>query len=233
MKLGIRVLYIILLENVIYYVSRKYFKEENKEGAKISDNIAMLWTFHREKDEEKKLDIISMLDENWLISLLKQEYFDIKNKEILQQQDKKYLLCFEEILFGKRVFSSSWKNLNEFYKVLDFSTLERYKFRESFGYITPLRRIKLQDALDSFILKYENPSRFISYQIVSFSLGLSKDFKIFDGENLILLDEVSTLRKRLKQSMSNTVPFFLYINKKTITNKMKVELKKILFDIFI
>lgn len=222
-----------LLENVIYYVSRKYFKEENKEGAKISDNIAMLWTFHREKDEEKKLDIISMLDENWLISLLKQEYFDIKNKEILQQQDKKYLLCFEEILFGKRVFSSSWKNLNEFYKVLDFSTLERYKFRESFGYITPLRRIKLQDALDSFILKYENPSRFISYQIVSFSLGLSKDFKIFDGENLILLDEVSTLRKRLKQSMSNTVPFFLYINKKTITNKMKVELKKILFDIFI
>jgi len=224
-----------LLENVVYYISKKYFKnsQNNTKKEKISDNISMLWKFHQINNPEKKLDIISMLDENWLISLLKQEYFDIKNKEFLEQEDQKYLLCFEEILFGKRVFLSSWKNLNEFYKVLEFTTVERYKFRESFGYLTPLKRIKLQEALDAFILKFEKKNRFISYQIVSFSLGVSKDFKLFDGENLIALDEVSTLRKRLKQSMSNTVPFFLYLNKKHISNTMKEELKKILVDIFL
>ena len=193
----------------------------------------MLWKFHQEKNISKKLDIISMLDENWLISLLKKEYFNIKNKESLSQDENKYLLCFEEILFGKRAFTSSWKNLNEFYKTLDFSIQDRYKFRESFGYITPLRRSRLEDALDSFILKYENKNTFLSYQIVSFSLGVDEAFRLYDGEDLIPLDEVSTLRKRLKQSMRNTVPFFIYINKKTISKKMKSELKQILLDIFI
>ena len=32
------------------------------------------------------------------------------------------------------------KNLNEFYKVLDFTTVERYKFRESFGFITEIKK---------------------------------------------------------------------------------------------
>lgn len=77
-----------------------------------------------------------MLDENWLISLFKTKYFEIKDKEIQTPEDIKYMYCFEEVLFGKRRFRSPWKNLNEFYKVLDFTTVERYKFRESFGYIT-------------------------------------------------------------------------------------------------
>ena len=221
-----------LLENVVFYISNEYFKH-NKEYSDISENISMLWKFHQEKNISKKLDIISMLDENWLISLLKKEYFNIKNKESLSQDENKYLLCFEEILFGKRAFTSSWKNLNEFYKTLDFSIQDRYKFRESFGYITPLRRSRLEAALDSFILKYENKNTFLSYQIVSFSLGVDEAFRLYDGEDLIPLDEVSTLRKRLKQSMRNTVPFFIYINKKTISKKMKSELKQILLDIFI
>ena len=83
------------------------------------------------------------------------------------------------LLFGKRRFRSPWKNLNEFYKVLDFSTVERYKFRESFGYITQNRLNKLQNALDDFIKKYEDEDLFFAYQIVSFSLGISKDFYLY------------------------------------------------------
>jgi hypothetical protein len=144
------------------------------------------------------------------------------------------MYSFEEVLFGKRRFRTPWKNLNEFYKVLDFTTVERYKFRESFGYITTINLKKLQIALDEFIKKYEANSEdlFFSYQIVSFKLGIAKDFFLYDGEELINIDEISTLRKRLKHSMRNTVPFYLYSNKKYLTQEMKIELRNILFDIF-
>jgi polyhydroxyalkanoate synthesis regulator protein len=71
------------------------------------------------------------------------------------------------------------------------------------------------------------------YQIVSFSLGIQKEFSLYDGKTLISIDEISTLRKRLKDSMQNTVPFYLYTNKKEFTNDMREELKSILFEIFL
>lgn len=90
----------------------------------------------------------------------------------------------------------------------------------------------LQNALDDFIKKYENEELFFAYQIVSFKLGIAKDFFLYDGEELVNIDEISTLRKRLKHSMRNTVPFYLYSTKKVLSNEMKTELKSILFDIF-
>jgi uncharacterized protein len=222
-----------LLENVVQYLSKKYF-ESGDINEKISNNISMLWNFKNTQNKQKELDIISMLDENWLISLFKTKYFEIKDKENQTQEDIKYMYCFEEVLFGKRRFRSPWKNLNEFYKVLDFTTVERYKFRESFGYITDNRLKELQNALDNFIKKWENQedNLFFSYQIVSFKLGIAKDFYLYDGDELINLDEISTLRKRLKYSMRNTVPFYLYSNKKILNEQMKIELRNILFDIF-
>ena len=193
----------------------------------------MLWNF-KNKNIEKKLDTISMLDENWLISLFKNEYFLIKEKEVLNSEDKKYLYSFEEVLFGKRRFRSPWKNLNEFYKVLDFSTIERYKFRESFGYIKGNKAKLLQNRLDSFITKWEesDDELFFTYQVVSFNIGIDREFSFYDGDALINIDEISTLRKRLKHSMLNTVPFYIYSNKKVLNGPMKKELKQILFDIF-
>lgn len=221
-----------LLENVVQYLSSKYFQSDTF-GEKISDDISMLWNF-KNKNKQIELDTISMLDENWLISLFKNKYFEIKNKNILTSEDKKYLYCFEEVLFGKRRFVSPWKNLNEFYKVLNFSTVERYKFRESFGYITKNKAQKLNEALENFAKKWENTQEdlFFTYQIVSFKLGIEKDFYLYDGEELINIDEISTLRKRLKHSMRNTVPFYLYSNKKILNEQMKSDLKNILFDIF-
>jgi uncharacterized protein len=222
-----------LLESVVQYLSDKYFESEDI-NEKVSNNISMLWNFKNKENVEKELDTISMLDENWLISLFKTKYFEIKDKINPTQEDIKYQYCFEEVLFGKRRFRSPWKNLNEFYKVLDFTTVERYKFRESFGYITDIRLKKLQIALDEFIERWEEKKEdlFFSYQIVSFKLGIQKDFYLYDGEELINIDEISTLRKRLKHSMRNTVPFYLYSNKKILDENMKIELKNILFDIF-
>ena len=223
-----------LLENVVLYLSHTYFENGIFYERNSTDSIAMLWNFLKENTHEEKLDIISMLDENWLISLFKREYFNIKTKAHLTQRDKKYLLCFEEVLFGKRFFKSPWKNLNEFYKTLEFSTIERYKFRESFGYITHNKKVQLTKALDSFVKKYEKEDKetFFSYQIVSFNLGIDKEFTLYDGESLISIDEVSTLRKRLKQSMQNTVPFYLYSNNKQLTKEMKKELKSIIIKTF-
>ena len=221
-----------LLENVVQYLSSKYFDDQLLKE-KISQNISMLWDFQNE-NKQKELDTISMLDENWLISLFKNEYFEIKDKESLTSQDIKYMYCFEEVLFGKRRFRSPWKNLNEFYKVLEFSTIERYKFRESFGYITSNRLKKLESKLDNFIKKWESSvdDTFFAYQTVSFKLGIEKEFLLYDGYELINLDEISTLRKRLKHSMRNTVPFYLYSNEKSLNKQMKEDLKTILFDIF-
>ena len=222
-----------LLESVVQYLATKYF-ENGDMNEKISNNISMLWNFKNKDNIEKELDTISMLDENWLISLFKTKYFEIKDKKNPTQEDIKYQYCFEEVLFGKRRFRSPWKNLNEFYKVLDFTTVERFKFRESFGFITESRAKELQSKLDAFIKRWETKedNLYLSYQIVSFKLGIAKEFYLYDGDELINLDEISTLRKRLKYSMRNTVPFYLYSNKKYINDEMKIELRNILFDIF-
>ncbi|WP_228135451.1 HD domain-containing protein [Halarcobacter anaerophilus] len=222
-----------LLENVVQYLCTKYFQSRVIDD-KPSNSISMLWKFFNQKENEIKLDIISMLDENWLISFFKNEYFTIKNKRELSQEDYKYKYCFEEVLFGKRFFRSPWKNLNEFYKVLGFTTVQRYQFRESFGYINKNRYKKLRDMLEEFILKYESKEKdlFFTYQIVSFKIGIEKDFRLYDGENIIFMDEISTVRKRLKQSMLNTVPFYIYSNSKELSFEMKEDLREILFEVF-
>ncbi|AXH12758.1 HD domain-containing protein [Halarcobacter bivalviorum] len=222
-----------LLENVVQFLSSKYFESKEKK-TDFLNGISLLWDFQKETNTDKKLDLISILDENWLISLFKNEYFTLKNKNTLSHLEKKYKYCFEEVLFGKRFFRSPWKNLNEFYKVLGFSTVERYQFRESFGYITPKNLVKLQGLLDNFIKKWENQEEelFFTYQTVSFKIGIQKDFSLYDCENLINLDEISTLRKRLKQSMRNTVPFYLYTNKKNMNEEMKEELKTLVLSVF-
>ncbi|XPV67411.1 MAG: hypothetical protein ACNI25_08780 [Halarcobacter sp.] len=222
-----------LLENVVQYLCDKYFDNKIIDD-KPSNSISMLWKFFYEKNDDKKLDLISLLDENWLISFFKTEYFNIKKKKTLSQEDIKYKYCFEEVLFGKRFFRSPWKNLNEFYNVLEFSTVQRYQFRESFGYISGNKYKNLKDSLEEFVKKFESEDKniFFTYQIVSFSLGVEKDFKLFDGQNIIFIDEISTLRKRLKQSMRNTVPFYIYSNNKELSQEMKDKLRDIIFEVF-
>ncbi len=218
-----------MLENLIAYLASEHFLTPKD---KKSNNISMLWKFLQPKSFEKKLDTINLLDENWLISLFKEEYFNLKYSN--KKDTKKSLMIFEEVLFGKKYFNSLWKNLNDLYGMLDFTTTQKYQFRESFGYITPSKLIMLKKDLDEFISCHEtqNKGLFFSYQIVSFKLGVSKDFCLFSGKDLVAIDEISTLRKRLKKSMLNTVPFFLYCNKDELSPKMRYDLKEILLSVF-
>lgn len=218
-----------MLENLILHLSREYFTNEKEQ--RVND-ISMLWKFLDDKKSEKKLDTISLLDENWLISLFKEKYFHLKYSN--QKEIQKILMIFEEVLFGKKHFYSIWKNLNDLYEVLDFKTTQKYQFRESFGYLSKSKHTILKNSLQNFVLHHEAQSRglFLSYQIVSFNLGISKDFALFSGKNLVAIDEVSTLRKRLKKSMLNTVPFFIYCNKKELSPEIRVSLKEILISVF-
>lgn len=217
-----------MLESLIAHLVDKYFLSDKKSKRDIS----MLWGFLDEATLQRRLDTISLLDENWLISLFKEEYFNLKYSS--KNDKEKVLMIFEEVLFGKKYFNSIWKNLNDLYGVLGFETKERYRFRESFGYITPSKLIELKKELSNFIRKYEttNKNLYFSYQIVSFKLGVSKDFYLYNGDTLIAIDEVCTLRKRLKKSMLNTVPFFLYCNQKELNEDMKQDLKTILTTVF-
>jgi len=220
-----------LLENVIIFLAEKYFKEENKE-IELLNSVSMLWKFLDTKNNEKKLDIISQLDENWLINLFKKEYFKIKYDENKTSKEEKYLVSFEEVLFGKRIFNSMWKNLNDFYNVLEFSVVDRYRFREKFGNVNKNQIAILQDALDKLVIKWQEKDNgvFFTYQIIELNTGISKNFCLYDGDNLISIDQISTLRKRLKKSMLNSVPFFLYSNQLKINDEMKDDIKKILLN---
>ncbi len=220
-----------LLEKVITHLSKSYLAN-SPQDKKIYQSIAMMWQFPKEENFEKKLDIISQLDENWLISLFKREYFKIKYQENLSYQERYYLAAFEEILFGKNLFKSQWKNLSSFYKLLGLSKEERYAFKEKFGKISPKKEKRLAKLLTAFIEKHNRDESFFSYAIVSLSLGIDKNFLLYDGERSIKIGEVSTLRKRLITSRANTVPFYIFSNTKNLTEEMKEELRAILFELF-
>jgi len=53
----------------------------------------------------------------------------------------------------------------------------------------------LQQRLDDFSAKYEkqNNDTFIAYQVVSFNLGIQKEFSLYDGKSLINIDDMSNL----------------------------------------
>ena len=218
------------LENVVLYLAKSYFIKNKV--CELTDSISMLWKFLEEQDLEKRLDIITQLDENWLITLFKKEYFTIKNKPTKDLQDIKYLKSFEEVLFGKRFYNATWKNLNELYNILEFDEIKRYKFRESFGYVSPHTYNKLKQKLENFCIKYEKEDRFFTFQIVSLSIGIETNFLLFDGQKPIKIDVISTIRKRLKKSILNTVPFYLYSNKTILEKEMIEDIRKILSECF-
>ena len=221
-----------LLEKVITYLSKEYLSVSPKDK-KIYQSIAMMWKFSTEKDSSKQLDIVSQLDENWLISLFKKEYFKIKYQLSLSYQERYYLAAFEDILFGKNIFRASWKNLSEFYNLLELTKEERYGFREKFGKIPLKKEKKLEKLLNKFIEKYNRDDSFFAYSIVSLSIGIDKNFALYDGEKIVSIDELSTIRKRLNTSRANSVPFFIFSNEACLTKVMKLELKEILFKVFL
>jgi HD superfamily phosphohydrolase len=220
-----------LLEKVITFLAKDYLSIVPKDKL-LYQTIAMMWKFSSEQNPSKQVDIISQLDENWLISLFKKEYFKIKYQLTQTYQERYYLAAFEDILFGKNIFKANWKNLTEFYNILGLSKEERFLFREKFGVITGEQRKKLEDSLEEIREKYSKNSEFYAYSIISLSIGLEKNFLLYDGEKTVLIDEISTVRKRLKVSRSNSVPFFIFSNQKELPIAMRDRLKEILFELF-
>ena len=220
-----------LLEKVITHLSKEYLTIAPKDK-KVYQTIAMMWKFMEEKNGEKRLDIISQLDENWLITLFKKEYFKIKYQLSLTYQERYYLSAFEDILFGKEFFKANWKTLSEFYNILEFTQEECFNFREKFGSIPLEKHYELEHALENLIEKHAKDDDFYTYSIVSMSIGIDKNFLLYNGEKTLLIDEISTLRKRLKTSMSNSVPFYIFSNQKELSKEIRKGLKKIIFELF-
>ena len=220
-----------LLEKVITFLAKDYLLVVPKDKL-LYQTIAMMWKFNAEKNPSKQLDIISQLDENWLISLFKKEYFKIKYQLTLTYQERYYLAAFEDILFGKNIFKANWKNLSEFYNTLGLSKEERFLFREKFGVITAEQRKRLEESLEELREAYGKGEEFYAYSIISLSIGLDKNFLLYDGEKTVLIDELSTVRKRLKVSRANSVPFFIFSNCKVLPKEMRLKLKEILFEVF-
>ncbi|NOZ90865.1 MAG: hypothetical protein GXO60_06245, partial [Epsilonproteobacteria bacterium] len=118
------------------------------------------------------------------------------------------------------------------YNTLGLKKEERFRFREKFGFISKEKKEILTKRLDKLIDKYSMDNDFYAYSIVSLSTGIDKNFLLYDGLRSLSIDELSTVRKRLNTSRLNSVPFFIFSNQKQLTKKMRLELKKILFDVF-
>ena len=221
-----------LLEKVITYLAKDYLSSSSN-NKKIYQTIGMMWNFSMESNNTRQLDIVSQLDENWLISLFKTEYFKIKYQNTLTYQERYYLAAFEDILFGKNIFRANWKNLSEFYNMLELTKEERYAFREKFGRISIKKEKKLEKLLGKFIGKYNKEDKFYTYSIISMSIGIDKKFSLYDGKKSVNIDQLSTVRKRLNTSRANSVPFFIFSNEENLTIEMKYELKEILFNVFL
>ena len=220
-----------LLEKVITFLSKNYLAMQPKEK-KLYQTIAMMWKVFEQRNRSKQLDLISQLDENWLISLFKTEYFKIKYQRNIGYEERYYLAAFEDILFGKHHFVSYWANLSEFYTVLGFSKEERFRFREKFGALSEAQKKALEERLDSLLQRYSNGDTYYAYSIVSLSIGIENKFILFDGEKAVKIDEISTVRKRLMTSLSNTVPFFLFGTKKELPANLRAQLKAIVLALF-
>jgi hypothetical protein len=109
---------------------------------------------------------------------------------------------------------------------------ERYQFREKFGSISLQQRQKLEHSLEELIYKYGKDNEYYAYSIVSLSIGIEKNFLLYDGKKALVIDEISTVRKRLKTSMANSVPFYIYSNQDTLSIEIRERLKEILFEVF-
>ena len=219
-----------LLEEVIAFLAMRYLLAPEKKR-KVYDTVAMMWKIPYRKNPQKRLDLLSQLDENWLISLFKREYFKIKYRPTHTDTERFYLLAFETILFGKRAFRSYWANLSQFYAELGFSKSERVRFKERFGHMDHTQRQRLVQQLDEAIADSANEG-FYAYSIVSLSLGIESRFILFDGQKCLSLDEISTVRKRLATSLANTVPFFMYGTSKELPPSLRAKLKRIVIRTF-
>ncbi len=220
-----------LLEKVITFLSQKYLASPPKEK-KLYQTIAMMWKVFDQRNRSKQLDLISQLDENWLISLFKTEYFKIKYQQNISYEERYYLAAFEDILFGKHIFVSHWANLSEFYTKLGFSKEERFRFREKFGALSDAQKTALEEKLAALLQHYNKGEDYYAYSIVSLSIGIESKFLLYDGEKAVKIDEISTVRKRLKTSLSNSVPFFLFSNRKDLPQRLRTGLKAIVLELF-
>ena len=220
-----------LLEKVITFLSKKYLASPPKDK-KLYQTIAMMWKVFFQRNRNKQLDLISQLDENWLISLFKTEYFKIKYQRTLGYEERYYLAAFEDILFGKNIFISHWANLSEFYTVLGFSKEERFRFKEKFGALKEEQKKALEQKLEMILARYRRDDTFYAYHIVSLSIGIEKKFLLYDGQKAVQIDEISTVRKRLLISLSNTVPFFLFSNQETLPEELRLALKEVVLELF-
>lgn len=216
-----------LLEEVIVYVIKKNL-ENNYKTETIYKSISMLWSF-LEKDK-KIIESVSQLDENWLITILKKEYFRLKNSSKKTREEDKLTKSFEVILFGRDYYTSMWDNLNEFFEYLSWDQEDKESFYLKMSKLNSKQKHVSMKRLREFVERMEQqfPDICLIYSIVDFSIGISDGFSVTNGENLVKLNKVSTIKERLKKSKVNTVPFFLHVieNKSFDENVFKKELKK-------
>jgi len=226
-----------LLEFVIQHLMSEYIFENTKiKGWILPRRMSVIWEiFSQDIGRSRLIALINQLDENWLNQLLKENYFKLIKKKKRSQLEKKYLLAYEEVLFGQHRFISLWKNLNNFYNVLGLDKQERYAYRESFMQSSKQKKEILKSSLDNLVnvIQQRYTNVYLTYQIVHINIGIGSNFSLYDGEKLVQIDEVSTLRKRLKMSLINTVPFYLYSNDESLCDRIKEELLSLIQSVYV
>lgn len=235
-----------LLNDTLYFLAKRYFEEKSHKDELsyiLPDNISGLWRVFDYKSGGKKryinLNLFSQWDENWLINLLKKEYFKLLKQNINSREIQKRIYALEEVLFGVKHYNSLWKKPNQFFDILEINESDRKKFKSKFKlnmekYFSYKRELEVK--LTTIVKKFEkiDNSSIYYFYVFKVNFGIDKKFTFIDGTNskILKLNSVSSIIKRLETFASDVVPFYLYSNKVTLPKEMISEIRELLFDVF-
>lgn len=189
---------------------------------RLPSDISGLWKVLNDGNGLIKDHIFSQYDENWLLTILKEEYFrlakELSNGEEHNITSQKIFLGLEEVLFGKNKFLSAWKRKNQF---CEFFNIDPNEYEEKL-HIFRVNHKELTSMLKDFVKSNQREDFLMYFAQNKFKNGYDSDFKFYHDGQLLEFGKISRIDDILTLSTMSNVPFFLY-STKTFDNEPEIK----------
>lgn len=162
-------------------------------------------------------DLLFQYDENWLLYILKMEYFELERQFYDGNKDyhfrnsprtRKQYYGLREILYGEHQFKSLWTCKQDFADFLDITVQDIGKIRKIF-FLDTKRTIK---KFKSIVTQNEKNID-VYFGIKDFKTGINNDFLFLvnDKNGIIDLRDISPISKIVSYQLNTEPPFWFYV----------------------
>lgn len=186
------------------------------QSQKLPTNIEGLWHLLEINNPFMVQNLFSQYDENWLITVLKESYFELQLKASPELKHIKMLDGLEDVLFGDNHFLPLWKNKTQFCAFFNISP-ERYP--EIYTKLTTYSK-NLESNLKGLIRNFEAEDFLMYFAMNRFKNGLTSGKLCnvaFEKDRTVNIQEIRDLcgiSHILTSIAMDNVPFYFYYNKK-------------------